>query len=118
MQSHIKPLVYPQLSFIYRMKGIYLLKEQCGCTVPLTSVPSHKHWKLSKDQAVRDFQMRSIKIDKCTPRAWCPAEPDQITSQYTPGMQILHTIKHVSDAQKDINLALENRASPQREQQR
>lgn len=67
---------------------------------------SHSHWKLSKDQAVvwGDFQMRSVKIVKCTPRGWCPAEADQITPQCTPGMQILHTIKHVSDAQKDVNL--------------
>lgn len=81
---------------------------QCGCTIALTLVPlaQHEcHWKLSKDQAVVwGFQMRSVKIDKCKPRGWHPAEPDQTTSQHTPGMQILHTIKHVSDAQKDINL--------------
>lgn len=95
---------------------------QCGRTIALMLVPSHNHWKLSKDQAVVwDFQRRNIKIDKCKPRGWCPAEPDQITSQYTPGTQILHTIKHASDAQKDINLragfsTLESTVSPQREE--
>lgn len=52
----IKSLFYPQLSFIYRLKGIYLLKESFNCSVavplPLCQCPFHNHWKLSKAQAV------------------------------------------------------------------
>lgn len=81
------------------------LQLQCGCTIAFMSVPL--------SQPLEAFQgpgcclgfsdERSVKIDKCKARGRCPTEPDQRSSQNAPGRQILHTIKHVSDAQKDIN---------------